>query len=49
MRNTSLNVQEEFKKQLQDLPTKPAFLHLLCTPESTIAAATPSISLPLVP
>ena len=49
MRNTSLNDVDEFKKQLQDLPTKCAFLHLLCKPDSTIAAVTPSESLPLVP
>jgi len=48
MRNTSLNDLEEFKKQLQDLPTECAFLHLLCKPDSTIAAATPGDSLPLV-
>jgi len=40
---------EEFEKQLQDLPTECAFLHLLCKPNSTIAAATPGDSLPLVP
>ena len=49
MRNTSLNDLEEFKKQLQDLPTESGFLHLLCKPDSRIAAATPGDSLPLVP
>ena len=49
MRKTSPDDLEEFKKQLQELPTGSAFLHLLCKPSITAATPTATINLPLLP